>query len=205
LSACSRTSPAGCWLLAGAAILALLSTPASAQDCPTAQNGARGFVVERGEQQKSEVHHVDGHVVRTVMRYNGTSLLETTLYEGIFSLERVDRGRRMVRTPKVDLAALFPLKPGRKVVGLFELTDYSGRKSPSTVVLAVRRAEPFFVGACRYEVLKVEESESRGEAAPRLISTDYYSPDLKLVLAREYQDRGGRTTIVKYDKIYPLK
>jgi hypothetical protein len=176
-----------------------------AQGCPTAQSGKRGFVVERGDNQKSEVHHVGDGVVRTVMRYAGTTLLETTLYEGLFSLERIDRGRRMTRKPKTDLASLFPLKPGRKVVAVFELIEASGRIMPSTVVLSVKGAEQVLIGPCKYPVLKIEHSESRGEHAPRQISIDYYSPDLKLVLMREYQDGGGRSTSIKYDRIYPIK
>ena len=124
---------------------------------------------------------------------------------GLFSLERIDRGRRMVSVPKVDLASLFPLKVGRRVVALFELADYSGRKTPSTVVLSVKSAEQIFIGPCKYSVLKIEHSEARDENAPRPVSTDYYSPELKLVLMREYQDGGGRSTSVKYDKIYPIK
>src|SRR5262245_100166 len=120
-----------------AAVLAFLPVQSAfAQDCPTAVNGKRGFVVERGERQVSEVFHTGDGIVRTVMRYGGNTLLETTLFEGLFSLERVDRGRRLVRTPKVDLATLFPLKPGKRVVGIFELVDYNGQKSPSTVVLS---------------------------------------------------------------------
>jgi hypothetical protein len=194
------------WPILAVATLVLLPIQSVfAQECPTAANGKRGFVVERGDKQKSEVFHVGDGVVRTVMRYGGTTLLETTLFEGMFSLERIDRGRRMVRTPKVDLAGLFPLKPGRRVAALFELTDYSGRKTPSTVVLSVKNAERVFIGPCKYPVLKIEHSESRGEYAPRQISTDYYSPELKLVLMREYQDGNGRSTSIKYDKIYPIK
>jgi len=43
---------------AAAALSALASAPAVAQDCPTAESGKLGFVVERGDQQKSEVFHV---------------------------------------------------------------------------------------------------------------------------------------------------
>jgi hypothetical protein len=191
-------------ILATATLALLPHSPVFAQDCPTAADGKRGFVVERGERQVSQVFHTGDGIVRTVMRYGGTTMLETTLFEGLFSLERIDRGRRMVRTPKTNLAPLFPLQPGRKVVAVFELSDYSGKKSPSTVVLAVKGTEQIFIGPCRFSVLKIEESESRGEYAPRLISTDYYSPDLKLVLAREY-DRGARREIVKFDRIYTIK
>jgi hypothetical protein len=40
---------------------------------------------------------------------------------------------------------------------------------------------------------------------PRFIDTDYFSPELKLILAREYRERNGGTNMIKYDRIYPLK
>jgi len=53
-------------------------------------------------------------------------------------------------------------------------------------------------------VLKVELTETRGEGKPRL-SVDYYSPDLKLIIAKEYKERDGRTDLIKFDRIYPIK
>ena len=64
---------------------------AHAQDCPTEQTAKRGFVVERGALQKTEVFTGDDGTVRTSMRYRGQSLLETTLFAGLFSLNRLDR------------------------------------------------------------------------------------------------------------------
>jgi hypothetical protein len=40
---------------------------------------------------------------------------------------------------------------------------------------------------------------------PRFIDTDYYSPELKLILAREYRERNGGMNMIKYHRIYPLK
>jgi hypothetical protein len=70
-SACSalaiRSSPLArtVWRwLAASAFFALTSAPAAAQDCPTAASGKGGFVVERGDQQKSEVFHVGDGTIR---------------------------------------------------------------------------------------------------------------------------------------------
>jgi hypothetical protein len=69
--------------------------------------------------------------------------------------------------------------------------------------LLVKRRESLAIGPCNYDVLKIEHKEARGEGSkPRLIYTDYYSPDLMLVLMREYRDADGRSTFVKFDKIY---
>jgi hypothetical protein len=71
--------------------------------------------------------------------------------------------------------------------------------------MTVKGADVLYIGPCRYNVLKIERSESRSVDPPRFIDTDYYSPELKLILAREYRERNGGTSMIKYDRIYPLK
>jgi hypothetical protein len=210
-SACSslamRSSPSSRpvrgWF-AAAALSALASAPAVAQDCPTAESGKLGFVVERGDQQKSEVFHVGGGVIRSVMRYNGTTVLETTQHEGLFQLDRLDNGRRAKFEPQTDLKNLFPLKPGRSVGAKF-ISESNGRQARPSVDLAVKGADVLYIGPCKYNVLKIERSESRSTDPPRFVDTDYYSPELKLILAREYRENNGGTHTVKYDRIYSLK
>ena len=184
--------------------LFLTASYACAQNCPTARNGPQGFVVERGDSQKSEISHSQDGIVRVVTRYSGTTLLETRSFQGLFQLERIEEGRRTTIKPRSDLAKLFPIKPGQQLSADFDFVDDRGRTTPGTVILSVKGMEPLSIGACRYSVLKIDHSESRGDRAPARISTDYYSPELKLVLMREY-DRGGRTSSVKYDRIYPIK
>jgi hypothetical protein len=178
---------------------------AQAQDCPTAKNGATGFIVQRGEDQKSEIFHDDGGIVRTVMRYGGKTLLETTQFQGIFQLDRVEEGRHAVIKPQTDLAPLFPLKIGRDVTAKFEFVDSADRSITGTVNLAVKKADPVTIGRCKYSVVKVERSESRGDGPMRYYYNDYYSPELKLILMKEYRNADGTTRFVKYDRIYPIR
>ena len=199
----SLQRPVWRWL-AAAALCALASAQAAAQDCPTAASGKAGFVVERGDQQKSEVFHVGDGVVRTVMRYNGTTVLETTQHEGLFQLDRLDNGRKAKFEPQTDLNKLFPLKTGRNVGAKF-ISENNGRQVTLSVDLAVRGADVLYIGPCKYNVLKIERSESRTAGPPRFVDTDYYSPELKLILAREYRENNGGTHTVKYDRIYSLK
>jgi hypothetical protein len=185
-----------------ATLLALSAFSARAQDCPTAQTAPRGFVVERGDKQKTEVSLSDDGIVRTTMRYDGRPLLETSLFAGLFSLSRLDRGRRITFAPLTDLKTLFPLKVGQKALAVFDYTD-AGNSMPLTVLLLVKSQESISIGPCTYDVLKIEHNEARGEgSAPRLMYTDYYSPDLKLVLMKEYKESDGRSSFVKFDKIY---
>jgi hypothetical protein len=183
-----------------AVIVALfLCGAAAAQDCPTAQSGKLGFVVER-QGFKTEVFHVDGGIVRTVLRGGDTVLLETTQQGGLFQLDRLDRGRRTKYEPQSDLKKLFPLKPGRSVEARFA-TESDGQRGTLWVKLDVKGTDSLYIGPCKYEVLKIERSESRTSAPPAFVDTDYYSPELKLVLAKEYRGNGSGTQMVKFDRI----
>jgi hypothetical protein len=190
------------WLYA-AVFSALSSTLAAAQDCPTESSGKTGFVVQRGELQKSEVFHVDEGVVRTVMRYNGETLLETTQHQGLFQLDRLDRGLKTKYEPQTDLKSLFPLKPGRTVKAEFT-SESNGRRGTLSVELAVKSTDVVWIGPCKYSVLKIDRTESYNGGPPRFVDTDYYSPELRLTLAKEWPDRGGTHTD-KYDRIYSLR
>jgi len=177
---------------------------ATAQDCPAAQWVSRGFVVERGERQKTEVFHVENSMVRMVTRYDGKTILETTQFQGLFQIDRLDQGRRSFFRPKGDLARLFPLKTGQKIKVEFDVEGSAGQ-SAIVVQLLVKGKDVLYIGPCKYDVFKIERSESRGGGAPRFIDTDYYSTELKLILAREYKNTGDRSTMVKYDRIYQIK
>jgi hypothetical protein len=143
----------------------------AANDCPTALTGKGSFVVERQPASKTEVFYGDGPTIRTVLRYQDRTLLETTLYEGLFELGRVDRGTKIEQKPKTDLGKFFPLKPKQKIAADFDVT-MSGRNE----------TWPIF-----YDDI------------------DYYAPELKLVVAKEYREGNGRTTIIGYTRISSVK
>ncbi len=200
LSVLSRALSA--WLVG--ALCALTAALASAQDCPTAQSGRVGFVVERGDQQKSEIFHAEDGIVRTVMRYNGATVLETTQHEGLFQLDRLDSRRKTKFESQTDLKKLFPLKPGRKVGAKF-ISESNGQQGALSVEMTVKGTDILYIGPCKYNVLKIERGESHSAEPPRFVYTDYYSPELKLILAKEYYESNGGTHTIKYDRIYPLK
>jgi len=193
--------------LACAALAAALLAPRSslAQDeCPTAQTAKSGFVVERNERQKSEVFRDDKGAIHTVMRYNGTTLLETTQFEGVFALARLDRGRSTTYEPSEDLKTLFPLKPGQQARAKF-ISEHDGQYGRLYVELEVKGTEDLSIGPCKYSVLRIDRRESTSAVPPQFVYTELYSPDLKLILAREYKRQNGDTQLIKYDRIYPLK
>lgn len=61
------------------------------------------------------------------------------------------------------------------------------------------------IGPCQYRVLLIDRNVGYDQAKPVFIETGYYSPVLKLVIAKEFKDRDGRTSLNKFDRIYPLK
>jgi len=51
-------------------------------------------------------------------------------------------------------------------------------------------------------VLKIERSETRSADPPRFVYSEYYSPILKLSLAKEYRYPNGQSQLIKFDRIY---
>jgi hypothetical protein len=177
--------------------------PAYADDCPTKESVSKGFIVERGERSKTEVFH-SGDDVRTVYRVDGRTLLEVTLFQGLFELERLDRGKRTVYRPKTDLSKVFPPAPGKKITAIFEETEGERKGSLRTFVLEVRKEpDTLYLGSCKYKVLRIDRSRLNDKSQPIFVETDYYAPDLKLIVGKEYRESDGRTTLNKFDKIYP--
>jgi len=177
---------------------------AAAQHCPTAKSAASGYVIEREGSSKTEVLFSDASTVRTIMRFDGRVLLETSQYQGLFELERIDRGRRAVFKPKSDLAALFPLKPGQTAKVEFDV-EGTDRPTTAAVQISVKGTDALHIGACKYNVLKIDRSESRGGGPLQFRDTDYYAPDLKLIIAKEYRHNDQPSSMIKFDRISPLK
>jgi hypothetical protein len=174
-----------------------------AEECPTAKSASEGFVVQRGERSKTEVFHVGETDVRTVYRVDGRSMLEVTLFQGLFDLDRLDRGKRSAYRPVSDLDKFFPPAPGKKITAIFEETEGERKGNLRTFVLEVRKEpDTLSIGACEYKVLRIDRSVMDSNNKPVFMETDYYAPDLKLVIGKEYRESDGRTSLNKFDRIY---
>ena len=139
----------------------------------------------------TEISYAGTSDVRTVYRADDRTLLEVTLFQGLFELERLDRGKRTIYRPVSDLAKSFPPGPGKKITAVFEETE-GERKGLRTYVLeAHRESDTLHVGACKYKVLRIARSRLDDKSKPVFMYTDYYAPELKLVLAKEYRGRTG--------------
>lgn len=174
----------------------------AATECPSATSGRGSYLIERSGSSTTEVFYGDGPIVRTVMRAGGRALLETTQHEGLFQLDRIDRGRRTVFKPKSDLAKLFPLRPKQKMDVLFDTAEAGAQAYLSSIKLAILGTDSLSIGNCKYDVLRIEHTEThRGRSGSSYV--DWYAPELKLVIAKEYAERNGTTTLIKFDRIVP--
>lgn len=174
---------------------------ASAYDCPTAKTAVDGFVAQRGEHTETEVLQIGDTEVQQITRFDGKAVLDVMSFQGLFELERLDRGRRTKLRPIHDLGKIFPPIPGKSYAGLFEIGE-GDRKVVRTILLDVKKAETMAIGGCKFKVLRIEQKVAEGEAKPRLREAQYYAPDLKLIIAKEFPERDGSMTTIKYDRIY---
>ena len=73
--------------------LLLLSTtsPVAASECPDAKSATRPFIVDRGQDWRLAVIHVDDTTVRTMLQSGGKTILETVEFQGLFQLDRIER------------------------------------------------------------------------------------------------------------------
>lgn len=190
------------YLFFASCLLAVLMPAAAgaANECPSAVSGRGSFIIERSGSSSTEVFYGDGPVVRTVMKSGGRVLLETTQHEGLIQLDRIDRGRRTVYQPKSDLAKLFPLRPKQKMDVLFDTSEAGQPASMSSIRLTVVGMDTLSIGRCKYDVVKIERAEThRGQKREPIV--DYYAPELKFVIGKEYKERGGGVTLIKFDAI----
>jgi hypothetical protein len=195
----AKNSSTALALIAGAFLVSCAL--ARADDCPNARSSPAGFFVER-DKSKTEIFYVDGATIRTAYLSGGNVVQETTLFQGLFELERIYQGRRTVFRPVNDLAKFFPLKSGQKIAAKFEKAE-ADRPSTVTVLLTVKKPDKLYIGGCSYNVLQIDRSVGNDGAAPKFWETDYYSPDLKLIIAKEFKEGSGRTSLNKFDRIYP--
>jgi hypothetical protein len=170
----------------------------AANDCPSALNGKGSYILEQGANSKTEVFYGPGATIRTEFRLRDRKLLETTLYEGLFELQRIDRGLKAESKPRVDLGKFFPLKPKQKIDATFDLVSDGQAPKTRSVKLDYVGLQDFKIGDCTYGVVKFQ----RDETWPAVSNIDYYAPELKLVVAKEYPEKNGRRTIVGYARIY---
>lgn len=187
-----------------ASLFAVTATTAVAQ-CPSGQKSNEPFSVATGSTSISEVYRLETGDTRIIGRYRDGSIVEQTYYQGLVRTEHFDRGQRRTYVPRGDLKKHFPLKVGQTMAIELDATGPRGEKQVLRAEHKVVGRDRISIGPCNFEVLKIEHSNRFGEGPLIFINTDWFAPDLKLILAREYKRPGGGSDIRKYDSIAILK
>jgi hypothetical protein len=176
---------------------------AVAADCPSSKKPAQVFDVSVAGNSTTEVYRLENGDTRTVTRFSGGAVAEQTFYRGLVRIEHWDSGQRTFFKPMSDLATLFPLKAGRSRRFDFEVQTGDGQKKTLHAEFKVVGKDRVEIGACRYYVIKIEHRNSFNDGPMPLINTDWYAPEIRLILAREYQRSNGETVIHKYTRLVP--
>lgn len=186
------------------AMLALAGT-AKAADCVDAKSAKTGFVLEKPG-IRSEFRPAPGGMVAVANNYQSQSPQTQYLYGGLIEVFRDSETGRLSMIPLGDLKKLFPLKAGAKSKTEFvRLTAKKAPKGTETLALAVKGKETYKLGDCKYDVLAVNETITGDSGAVIDSFTALYSPDLKAVLARRYDEGTSAQSEVGFETIKPLR
>ncbi len=184
-------------------LLLVLVTPALGNDCPTAQTAKLGFVLER-QGTSAEVRPAANHFVHVVNLYPGGKKQDVIYYRGLFPLSRFDDTARSINIPVSDIRTLFPLEPKSRRALTYMAAQPDKVGSLISLELTVTGQEQLQMGPCSYNVLIVRNRFLNAEGKVTGEYTDLYSPELGFVLAKRYDERGGKQTTMKYQSIRPL-
>ena len=185
------------------AVTALLATPATANDCPTAQTAKLGFILER-QGTSAEIRPASDHFVHAVNSYPGGKKQDVIYYRGLFPVTRFDDTARSINIPVSDLRTIFPLELKARRAVTYAPSQPGKVGALISLELTVTGQEQLQLGPCSYNVLIVRNRflDAQGKATSE--HTDLYSPELGFVLAKRYEERGGTQTTIKYQSIKPL-
>jgi hypothetical protein len=186
-----------------ALILGLTASPAFADDCPTAETAAAGFVAELPNGQRFSVRSTNGPLVESSLFAGPNKRQQTTYFEGFFPLESITPNQVLQLKPPGKLGEFFPLKTGASVEMHATPTINGSPGKPWTITLYVIDERDHQVGSCRFKVFRINRKivEEGGKLIVDIV--DYYAPTLRFVIARETKGEDGKTKVESYKTIRP--
>jgi hypothetical protein len=179
-------------LLSGASVMA---------ECPSSQKPAQAYRVSVGNSSTSDIYRLNTGETRVVGHFRDGTISEQTFFQGLIRTEHIDRGRRTTYKPGRNLADFFPLKTGQTLLVDFDVVALDGQKKVLHAKYEVTGKDQIFIGPCRYDVVKVAHSNSFRDGPLQFINTDWYAPEIRLTVAREFKRANGEPEIRKYDSI----
>ncbi len=184
-------------------ILATGIVPARADDCPNARTAKLGFVLER-HGARAEVRPASDHFVHVRNIYSGGKQQDVIYYRGFFPVSRFDDTARSINIPVSDIRSVFPLEAKVKRALTYASAEPDRVGALRSIEITVSGQERLELGSCSYDVLVVRNRTLNAEGRLLGEHTDLYSPELGFILAKRYDENGGRLTTVKYQSIRPL-
>jgi hypothetical protein len=181
-------------------LLALLPTTVFAQSCPDAATAKTGFVLGK-QGTTARVRRANDLLTHVVNTYPGGTKQDVLYFRGLFEICRSSENGRRIAVPLTDLRTVFPLKVGVRRAVTYIPAQPDGAGAPVSLELSVESQEKLQVGSCSYEVLVVRNRFLGPDGRVMSQHVDFYSPDLGFVLAKKYDEGGGRESLVKYQSI----
>lgn len=184
-------------------LLAFSTQPVLANDCPNAETAKLGFVLER-QGTRAEVRPTTGQFVQVLNVYSSGKRQDVIYYGGIFPVSRFDDTARSINIPVSDLRSILPLDAKSRRALTYAASEPGKVGSLISLEMTVTGQEKIAIGACSYSVLIVRNKFMNGEGRVLSEHTDLYSPELRFVLAKRYDEKGGRQSTAIYQSIKPL-
>ncbi len=185
------------------AAFSIISGAAMANDCPSAQTAKLGFVLER-QGVRAEVRQASDHFVHAVNTYSGGKRQDVIYYRGLFPMSRFDDTARSINMPVSDLRSIFPLNTKSRRALTYASSQPGKVGALISLEMTVTGQEELRIGACSYSVLIIQNRFLNSDGRTISEHTDLYSSDLSFVLAKRYDEKGGRQTTMVYQSIKPM-
>ena len=174
---------------------------AVASECPA--DGSRSFALEKAG-VRTEYRPMEQAIVR-LDETIGRATFTHYLFRGLIEVYREGKKGITLSIPLTDLESVFPLEEGKKhSLKLISMNPKDMKESEQLLELEVTGREEIRLRNCTYAVLAVHHC--RENAAGRVLDcwTSLYSPDLRAVLAKRYDEGTVHETTIAYRGIEAL-
>jgi hypothetical protein len=191
------------WLFTCLAGIPVLTLAATAQECPTAETAKAGFSLQRAG-TSIEVRPASDLFVHVVNTYPNGKKQDVLYFRGLLVATRSDASTQSISFPLSDWRSIFPLDVGaRRTLNYVPLEPAKAGRL-TLLELSVTGRDKLQLGPCSYDVLVIRNRFLGPDGKLQSEHADFYSPELGYVLAKRYDERGGRQTTMKYESIKPL-
>jgi hypothetical protein len=119
-------------------------------------------------------------------------------------MSRFDDTARSINMPVSDLRSIFPLNTKSRRALTYASSQPGKVGALISLEMTVTGQEELRIGACSYSVLIIQNRFLNSDGRTISEHTDLYSSDLSFVLAKRYDEKGGRQTTMVYQSIKPM-